>query len=349
MAPACLGGATSSSGGGSANSPGRSDAPCTEVAYEAQVTPINLIFIWDKSQSMGVGDGWDNTATRWNPVRDGLSAFLADPGSSDLQASLKFFPVDGSMDVACDVNRYVTPDVPLMPIADNPAFVEAINATTPSGGTPTLPALQGAVAYARQVWEQNRDQISVVVLVTDGEPGFYIPETGAQGPGCEDNDIIGVTAAARDAYQGDPPIPIYVFGIGTELISLHSIAAAGGTGLATILSDTDPQATRDLFLTTLEQIRAEYVACNLRIPEVPEGQPALNFDEINVNYTSGAGQLQELNYDANCAQGGGWQYPGDNRVDPGWIELCPDLCASVQADAQAALEIQVGCVTRSIY
>ena len=343
-----LGGYTSSSGGGSAATPGRSDAPCTEVQYEAYVTPINLIFVWDKSGSMGVGDGWDRTETRWNPVRDGLGAFLADPGSSDLQASLKFFPVDGNLEYACDVNNYLTPDVPLMPLeGSSAAFIEAINSTTPAGGTPTLPALQGAVTYARQVWDQNRDQISVVVLVTDGEPGFDVD--GSIVPGCEGNDGTGVTDAARDAYQGDPPIPIYVFGIGEQLYTLHAIASAGGTGLATILSDTDPQATRDLFLTTLEQIRAEYVACNLRIPEVPAGEPALDFDEINVNYIAGGGELQELGYDADCAQGTGWQYPGDNRVDPGWIELCPDLCAAVQADVQAELEIQVGCVTRDIY
>jgi len=344
-----LGGYTSSSGGGSADAPGRSDAPCTEVEYEARVTPINLIFVWDKSGSMGAGNGWDNTETRWNPVRDGLGAFLADPGSSDLQASLKFFPVDGNLDEACDIDNYVTPDVPLMPLQEsNTVFIEAINATTPAGGTPTYPALQGAAIYARQVWEQNRDQISVIVLVTDGQPEFQLDD-GTMGPGCENNTIAGVTDAARDAYQGNPRIPVYVFGIGPDLLSLHSIASAGGTGLATILSDTDPEATRDLFLTTLEQIRAEYIACNLRIPEVPVGEPALDFDEINVNFITGAGELQELHYDANCAQGTGWQYPGDNRVDPGWIELCPDLCATVQTDAEAELEIQVGCVTRSIY
>ncbi len=344
-----LGGTTSSSGGGSANAPGRSDAPCTEVQYEARVTPINLIFVWDKSGSMGDGNAGDNLATRWIPARDGLGAFLADPGSSELQASLKFFPVDGSLEYTCDINHYLTPDVPLMPLESNTAFMEAINATTPAGGTPTYPALQGAVIYARQVWEQNRDQISVIVLVTDGRPEFLLPD-GTMGPGCENNDITGVTQAARDAYQGTPPIPVYVFGIGPDLLSLHSIASAGGTGLATIISDTsDPQATRDLFLSTLEQIRAQYVACNLRIPEVPAGEPALDFDEINVNFITGGGQLQELLYDADCAQGTGWQYPGDNRENPGWIELCPDLCASVQSDAQAELEIQVGCVTRSVY
>ncbi len=39
---------------------------CASVAVQGELTPINLILVYDKSGSMGVGDGWDNTETRWN-------------------------------------------------------------------------------------------------------------------------------------------------------------------------------------------------------------------------------------------------------------------------------------------
>ena len=57
---------------------GTSSACVTELAG-AELAPTNLVFVYDKSGSMGdVATGYD-PAKRWLPVGSGLKQFFADP------------------------------------------------------------------------------------------------------------------------------------------------------------------------------------------------------------------------------------------------------------------------------
>ena len=70
----------------------------------------------------------------------------------------------------------------------------------PAGGTPTLPAVQGATEFARQTMTGHPGSRSVVVLFTDGQPGLTrIDDNGTVlnekcfcygEPGCPDQDEI---------------------------------------------------------------------------------------------------------------------------------------------------------------
>ena len=346
------------SGSGTGGGPARTDAACTNEPHSAQVTPVNLIFLYDKSGSMGVGASWDNMATRWTPMKEALIAFLSDPVSTGLQASLKFLPANGDETAACTAANYLVPDVPLQPLtADNPAFVTALENTTPAGGTPTMPALQGTIEYARSVWDQHRDQVPVVVLVTDGEPGLNWAPSGQTptmretcmeiGATTSPNTIAEVANVARLGYEGTPQIRTYVIGIGPSLTNLNQIAESGGTGQATIVSDTDPTVTREVFAAALEAIREQAISCNLQVPTPPPGEPPVDLSLVNVDLTTSSGTVEYLDYDRNCQNGTGWMW--DNETTRSWIVLCPDRCTAARSDLGAQIVIQTGCETRSLY
>jgi hypothetical protein len=306
----------------------------------ARLTPVNLVIMYDKSGSMG-----DTTSNppfdpnlKWNPCNAGMKAFFADPGSQGLSASLAFFPVDGDLATAC-AGPYDVPKVPMTPLMSGASFVTALDTTKPYGGTPTLPALEGAVQYAKQVWQKEPDSLSVVVLVTDGEPGFAVNNQIVAG--CPNNDIAHVAATAQAALAGTPSIKTYVIGIGSALDKLDMIAAAGGTGRAMMVAVSDPALTKAQIRAAFSSIRSISVPCNLAIPAPPAGS-ALDIGAVNVIYTGSAGE-KIIGSNPGCAQGVGWQY--DQPTAPTRIELCPSTCADVQGDTGGKLAVMFGCKT----
>ncbi len=337
-----------SSGGGQSLGIG---GGCASLTVQSELTPVNLILIYDKSGSMGVGDGWDNTETRWNPMRDGLLAFLGDPWVGQVYASLEFFPANGDLTAACNVPAYEIPTVPLVPLhtltPETSPFAMAINATTPGGGTPTLPALLGSLNYAREVMAEDPGAVTVVILATDGEPGFWIQETAEMGPGCTDPLENTVENVATIAGQGlEDGIPTYVIGIGdTEgLQALHQIALAGGTESATIVVPGDPAATTEQIRQELESIRSYHLTCNIALPGPMPNLP-LDYGDVSVVLTMD-GSSTLLSESAGCEADSGWQYlylDPDLQPAPSHIELCPTTCQTVHASPAVEISVSFGC------
>ena len=341
---------------GSGGMPGLEEDACAAVAVEAQLTPLNLIFIYDKSGSMGVGDGWDNTQTRWIPVRDGLLNFFSQPGGEAIFASLEFFPANGDLAAACNVAAYEVPTVPLMELStitpDTSPFLYAINSTTPAGGTPTLPALLGSLNYARQLKADDPDSITVVVLLTDGLPAFYIEATGESGPGCTEpleNTVPNIaTIAAQGLADG---IQTYVIGIADDpdgLSALNQIAQAGGTTTATIIVPGDPAATTARITDELGAIRSHHLTCRVPVPDVQTEAPGelVDYNEVSVVVTVD-NVANAVNMSPGCSSGLGFQflYEGGSTDIPSHIELCPTTCNTVQGTAGVELNVEFPCGT----
>ena len=329
---------------------------CVDVTVEAQLTPLNLIFIYDKSGSMGVGDGWDNTETRWIPVRDGLLNFFSQPGGEATFASLEFFPANGDLAAACNVAAYEVPTVPLLELStvtpDTSPFLYAINSTTPAGGTPTLPALLGSLNYARSILEEQPDSITVVILLTDGLPAFYIEATGQSGPGCTEpleNTVPNIaTIAAEGLADG---IQTYVIGIADDpdgLSALNQIAQAGGTTTATIIVPGDPAATTARITDELGAIREHHLNCTVPVPEAEnENGDPVDYDHVAVAVTVD-GVRTGINQSDGCASGIGWQFiygDPDHVTVPTEIELCTTTCQTVQGTAGVELNVDFPCGT----
>jgi hypothetical protein len=316
-------------------------AACVTSVANARLQAANLVFMYDKSGSMGnPADGGD-PKVKWIPVGTGLKAFFGDPGSAGMSASLQFFPEGGNLDATCTY-PYATPLVPLTPLSDPKAFISAIDGTAPSGGTPTLPALSGAIAYAQKVAQGHSDAKTVVVLVTDGEPGYGV--NGTFVAGCTNNDIAHVAQAAKDALAATPSIATYVIGVGSSLTKLDAIAQAGGTNKAFIVDVSDPAKTKGVFQGALNAVRSSTVTCDFSLPAPPSGEE-LDVDRVNVVVAGASGQ-STLTYSADCAGSSGWHY--DDRAAPKKVELCPATCDAVRADPSAAIQIAFGCTTHQV-
>lgn len=333
-------------GASGASAAGGNGTACAVDTQKAQLSPVNIVFVYDKSGSMGNTDDGFDPAARWNPMQAGMAAFFSDPSSSSISAALSFFPVNGDLTTACN-GPYDNPQaanprgVPLTPLDSEEgrnSFVSLLANTKPQGGTPTLPALRGGVQLARKIAADHPGAKTVVVLVTDGEPGFFVD--GQVVEGCADNDVAHVAQVAADALAGSPSIPTYVVGIGPSLDSIQTIAEAGGTSHATIMSDADPVATSATFHETLAAIRTETFSCDFPMPNRPPGQ---TFESVNVAFKSSAGSEATIPRNDACSPGGGWHYDVANA--PTKIVLCQESCDQIQPDPQGQLSVYFGCAT----
>jgi hypothetical protein len=319
---------------------GTSSACVTELA-SAELAPTNLVIIYDKSGSMGDTRTGFDPAKRWIPVGTGLKDFFADPYSRTVRASLQFFPLsDDTIETTC-AHAYGRPVVEMTPANDR-AIVDALDRTTPSGGTPTLPALEGAIAYAKEVANARPGEKTIVVLVTDGEPGFWNPATSTYVAGCPNNDVAHVAAAAEAARLGAPAVGTYVIGVGPKLEALNGIAAAGGTGAAIMVDANEPTATKTSIVGALDGIRRKESSCDFAMPKPPEGE-SLDPMAVNIALRAPDGAESVLSYSKDCATPDGWRYDDPNQ--PGRVVLCQASCDVARRSA-GNVAIAFGCKTK---
>jgi hypothetical protein len=332
-------GGTTASAGESAGDTGDGDV-CATVSANAELTPVFLAFAFDVSGSMGKGDHpWHDATLKWDPVVAATRGFFEDPASAGLTASLTAFPIDAGEDDRCDPASYAEPDVDMtaLPSTKFGEALDGIRAEDWRGGTPTLAAV-GGVLESVDAYRAEHPGHYVLVLVTDGYP-----------QDCEDDSIESVEEAVR-AVASD--VPTYVIGVKNPPLTdsdgnmapdtvsnLSGVAEAGGTGAAFIIDTGDPAQTTAAFKAAVDQIRGVAVACNLDVPEPPDGR-AFEKDHVVVSYTSGKAKT-ELTYDPDCAGDGGWHY--DELAAPTQVVLCPSTCATVQADAKASLAVGFTC------
>jgi hypothetical protein len=365
-------GGTSSQGGigifasGGSSSGGMPPA-CAATEQVATLAPVNIVIMLDKSGSMGNGSSAtspQNYDIRWAPVKAGMIAFFEGANSVGVSASLSYFPANGDMATTCG-NNYTTPNVSLTPLEDPTRLITSLNATEPSGGTPTLSAMYGATTYAKKLMNDNPGSKSAVLLVTDGEPAIYVTEDETTGdlngdgqivnyidPNCVpaalqsttlQNIIPDIAQVVSSAATNEPMVPTYVVGIGFGLDSLSAIATAGGTDM--ILSDnaTDSDAITATIVGVLEAIRGEMFACAFAVAEMTD----IDFDRVNVNFVHSDNTVEQLIRSDTCSTAG-WYYdvaPGPD-VTPTKIQLCPQTCEAVKADPDSELRLNLGCETR---
>lgn len=313
------------------------DAACATATIQANLAPVDLFLLFDRSASMAYKSKWDAATAA-------LTSFFQSPSSAGLHVALRFFPEDGCDNVACSPGPCGQPLVPLGVLlassgAADPqeqALVSISNSKQPApneimggGGTPLSAALSGAESWAtNQLSKQPGDRVAVV-LVSDGEAN-----------GCDKTpETINAIIAAGHASGVD------TFAIGLSGYfedRMNAMAVSGGTGQAYFIGQTDVK--QDL-LNALTAIQQKQVSCTL---PMPQGTPDKPVDPklVNVDYTPGGGVsgiLGQVASAAACGPNGGWYY--DNPAAPAKITLCPATCSTVQADAVAKIDIILGCQT----
>jgi hypothetical protein len=343
-----VGGSTSGGAGGTGNVGGNldPDATCASVSRESNKAIVALLFMVDVSGSMyctvpepdpddpctGHSSDPDPGATswRWLETSTALKGFFSSSSSAGMWAGVSFF----SGDVSCDADDYSTsnPEIAELPGAAT-AINDAIDMQDPSGQTPTVPSLEGAVEHAR-AWEASHpDHAVVIVYATDGYP-----------QGCGNGNNIGnAEQVAEDAYDGNPSIRTYVLGVGPNLDDLDRIAQSGGTGQAFHIDTNSTTVAEDL-ADAFDAIREEVtLECTYTLPDPPPGE-TLNLQQVNVNYTTGSGSERVIGFNpsADCTEG--WQYTNNNTQ----IVLCGTTCDEITNDPGAQIDVAFGCDTMTI-
>ena len=300
------------------------DPACARASDEAKLQRLDLVFMLDRSGSMG--DGVNGIAAqKWDPILSSLNAFFADGNSAGISASLQYFPYTNALD-QCNSSAYYAPAVTMSALPNTTAFSSSLAATSPSGDTPTLPALTGALDFAKDLKKADAGLKAAVVLVTDGEPA-----------GCS-SSISNVSNVAGLAAKS---VPTYVIGIGANIPGLDQIATAGGTAPATVVTVGDPATTAAQFKAALDGIRGLTVSCNFLVPAPPDGL-VIDAGNVNVNYTPPGGAVTTLPYSSDCSKPNGWHYDDPNM--PQIVELCPSQCAMVRQNT-GRIDVVFGCAT----
>ena len=218
-------------------------------------------------------------ATRWSEVKKALDAFVQSSANAGIGVGVGFFPRAATDDgdqpgaVACKASDYVSParEIALLPGAADD-IVASIDSQEPSGSTPTLASLQGAIQYATTRAAADPDRRIAIVYATDGIP-----------QGCDASNTIANSAiAARQAATFSPGVVTYVLGVGPKLNSLDEIAAAGGTGQAYLV---DSANVADDLANALANIRTRSLACDYHIPQAKSG--TLDYGLVNVEVQVG--------------------------------------------------------------
>jgi len=331
---------------------------CAEKTVQAELTPLDMIVMLDRSGSMSEpGFAWYAPASDCNvsdPVVDSkwcravhaLGQYFQSTSATNNRAALQYFPLASA--ATCPATGYATPAVGLTALPGGAtALVNSLNAEGPNGTfTPTQDAIVGANTFSAANLDPKRKMISV--LITDGKPNTCPESTGA-----------GLAQLLTNHFTATG-VPTYVIGMtGADFAVVEQIAAGGGTtlhndGVGT-LTDTcgngagpcyhwnvgngDPT----VFVEALKIIQQQALGCTLDIPTVTGGIP--DWNKVELHYSPGgqppAQNVPHVSSAGQCS-GDGWYY--DNNSSPTKVTLCPSLCSKVQQDFSAKIELALGCL-----
>lgn len=306
---------------------------CNGVSVEAEAVPVDVFVIMDRSQSMGLKVMGSNM-TRWEALHAAVQSFAQNPDAAGIRAGIGFFSLSGGADDTrdCNPDGYAAPSVPIGLISEvGPDLAAAMDDVTPGGLTPTVPAVQGAIGYARSWAQANPGRATTVVLVTDGFPTQC------------DNAPEHISDAARAGYESPEHIRTFVIGVGdVAKFNLNNYARSGGTKSAYLTDAGDVTST---FVDALNNITNRALACEYQLPPPPDGMK-LDTAKVQVLYTPSSGDPEEVPSISSlsaCAKNsnGGWYY--DDADSPSKISVCPCTCARLQA---GRVDVRLGCKPR---
>ncbi len=332
-------------GGGPAGGSGlTADAACFATQVQGtQPIPTDIFIMQDKSASMNC-PAMDNACeaptgmrilpTRWTAFSDAMNTFVNSSMSAGLGVGIGFFPLTlpASTTTDCNMNRYAVPAQPIAPLPGNAASIsEAIGSTTPNGGTPTVPALQGAIAYAKAYMTKAAGRGAAIVLVSDGLP-----------TGCleTNNTVPGATMLVQQAFTGSPSIRTFVVGLGNTS-ALDQIALAGSGGMTHYFPATGDVAGK--LVSALKTITG-IVNCDYAIPMSGNVDPSLVNVQVKVGTNGATTEIGYVSSAAECGSRGGWYY--DNPTRPTRIVLCTQSCGPLKTTDGSSVQVLYGCRSR---
>jgi hypothetical protein len=322
-----------------------------EIAFD-----LEIYFVIDRSASM-LDAMWD----KWDGFVSGFTRFLHSNDADGIGIGAGYFPAGGSPDFCnqcpprdcgclagcgcpcdmrgdprnctrgpvCDWNTYTRADVDIGPMPENAATL-AMSLGQPSFlHSNVRPALQGALAYASEHAEHNRNDRVAVVLVAGGppDPTMCAPDMIFDCADVAGGSNIKTSVVAFD-YNGFP--------------SLEPIANRGGGRHYTFDSHREDVAVR--FSQLVEDLKRA-PSCQYELPMGPLDRDKVNV-EIALPFDGGGALITPLfrvkGRDA-CNGGPGWYY--DSFDHPTRIIVCDASCSKIKDGPDADVVIKLGCPT----
>jgi hypothetical protein len=269
-------------------------------------------------------------------VKSALETFVGDSKFDGLGVGVQYFPLVAQ----CNVAAYTAPAVPFgLHPANSARIANSLEEQRMSGGTPTVPALEGAVAYTKsylQLGAADAGRKAAVVLATDGVPDQSCAGVSDAG---RPNNLANVVQVALGAANSSPQVKTFVIGVGSELGALNDIAVAGGTGKAVLV---DVAANADVqFLTALTQIRRDALGCDFPVPYLT----SVDLRKAQVVFVPDDGSahvfMPRRGDQAACLTGQGWYF--DDPLVPAKVVLCPTSCDLVTQGRTGHLKVEFAC------
>lgn len=273
---------------------------CTTGAVELQRRRLDIYMMVDDSSVM---------VLVWQDTLSAIDAFITDPSSAGIGVGLQFFGT------SCDAASYAVPRVPIELLPENVPALETAFPVVPADKNAALPAVQGAVMYAKTWAKRYPDRDVAVLLLTAGLPLEC------------DSTVDKVSQVARDANESHPTVPTYVVVFGF-IGAVNVFASAGGTGESKVVA---PGSAIEL-QQALNDVRNDARSCSFGLSETLQADLRANRLEIEHIHSDGAlAGVPPVADAASCdVQLGGW-YPDDAGA-PTSIVLCPQSCLRLGSD-----------------
>ena len=298
-------------------------AVCKDQGRRLDLSPLDLLVVLDVSYSMDYDE-------KWTAVKSAMKSFVGRPDFTGLGVGVQYFPLRNQ----CSVEDYAAPAVAIGVLPGvGGSISSSLDQQQMSGGTPTVPALEGAVTYSKLWLGQHPERQTVIVLATDGVPDGTC--AGAATSGLT-NSLANVLIVAKGAATSSPPVKTFVIGVGKDLGALNDIAVAGGSKAALFVDST---ANADVaFLAALSSIRRSALGCDFPVPAgtiqglaqvnfVPDdGKPTLFFPQVADKTACGAG---------------GWYF--DDPVEQTKVVLCDRTCDQITVATTGQIHVEFAC------
>lgn len=334
------------------------DSGCATATATTERSPVYLLFVLDGSGSM-------SSDSKWESARSAFDQFFDDAVSkADTSVGLGMIVYEDANDLTSDGSDFTPGPYPgsndvairMVDGAQHTRLKARIN-TSPSGGTPTLTAMQGG--YGALLAFNPDDPIfaplqpkgkKVLIIASDGEPN------GGDGEKLQIEQLAANQLSSNKILTfsiGIGPFPSSSFS-GYDAAFMSRIAVAGGTKAtptcnpnSTNLADVchfqvTPGAGATIvaqqLLDAMNKIRAVAAGCEYTLSP-SAGGGAVDPDRVNVIFTNGGGAETLVPRD----EVNGWTY--DDPTNPSKVILHGDMCKTVTNDTAGAVRVILGCKT----
>jgi hypothetical protein len=308
---------------------------CSATSAAQTIRPVDMFMVFDNSISM-------DTQSIWTPAKNAVKTFIQSSAADPIRLAFRVYgapPVQPNC-VWTNYNTFPYGPLPLSNATHQTNIINYLNAKNADANTPHRDSVHGATAAAATYAAANPTHKVVVVYISDGNTQGTCTGTDEYNSATQARaNAVGQFAA--NVYASNGVLTYTVALPSASLQLLNTIASMGGTGSSINLTSSTPANLGTNLTNALTDILDDVLSCDITIPNAGQVDPALISAEYLPNGVTPATALTKVTNAAACGTGN--KFYLDNNTNPTKITLCPSTCTTVQADANAVVNIIGGC------